>query len=76
MLNTRMITVVASSITLLGGIVTMGEARPARAQAAGCTYGYAAACNEEMCPSGTFITCSAHCTLPECEDYYAYSCCS
>lgn len=76
MLNARMITIVASSITLLGSSVTMSEARPARAQAVGCTYGYAAFCNIELCPLGTQRTCSSPCTMDECEDIVAYSCCS
>jgi hypothetical protein len=78
MLSARMFTIVASSITLLGGIVTMSEARSARAEAGQCFYGYAGLCygrGEDLCPTGWHLTCSAHCTMPECEDYYAYSCC-
>lgn len=76
MFDGRMITIVASSITLLGGSVAVSEASPVRAQAAGCWYGYTAVCSSVECAVGEIRTCSSHCTMPECEDYIAYSCCT
>ncbi len=75
MINARITTIVASWITILGGSVAVSEAKAVRAGEAACTYGYAAFCSFELCPVGWDRTCSQPCTMPECEDIIAYSCC-
>lgn len=75
MMKARLVTMLASLITILGGGATIIEAKVARAEQAACTYGYAAFCSVELCPVGYTRTCS-NCSVEWCEDIIAYSCCN
>lgn len=77
MLRAKLLTLSASTVAVVGGLLLGPTEAAARAEQQECVYGDAALCTQELC-SGPgippILTCQP-CSLPWCEDNYTYSCC-
>lgn len=76
MLRAKLLTVGASIVAAVGGLLLNPTDAVAAAETQACIYGYARICNYELCFDTGYgrQTCSP-CYMSWCEDVIAYSCC-